>query len=705
MEEDKLARIKELEQKIIHHKTLYYRGETEISDAEYDALEDELKKLSPTSPALELVGSAFLAKEVPHEVPMLSLGKSRDPKDIENWLRAANIKEQKSLAKAKGVSADKVELAFEKALVSVKMDGSSASLIYKDGRFVSASTRGDGYFGENISAQLSFASFPKEVLLGGKIKNFEIRGEVCISKENFGALSQKIIEKNIAERKAEEKAIDQVAEGGEKNIEGPKSIRNIVAGLLHTKADNSAIANCSFLDFIAYEIIAPAMDIKSEEEKFLLLADAGFIVPPHWLWEKDGDFADIIKEYRQLCEEFPYLSDGLVIAIDNLKRQKARGLTAHHPKGKMAFKFQAETAKTTLREVEISIGRTGKLSFVGIVDPVNLSGATVSRVTLHNSSYIEAEELGVGAVIEISRSGEVIPKHERTLVPAKEPLPMPEKCPYCGAPLSRSESGVDLLCQNEACFGRRVNALLYFINTCGIEFIGERTLWRLMAEEKVKNISDLYRLDAEKLQVLKQGDSVSDKLEQKILNSIDEHRVLPLNTFLAACGIDGFGHAAVKALLEKHPKITELKELKSAEICQISGLGEVLSKNIEEGLKEKAWPLLDALTAAGVRVITAAGSGPLKDLTFVVTGSLEHISRKEAEERIERLGGTFSSSVGKKTSYLVCNKPSNSTKYQRALSYGVKIINEEELLRLLNGEAPAAETAGASSGPQQLEIF
>lgn len=631
-------RIAELERLIIHHKQKYYRGETEISDEEYDAFEDELRKLDPHNYVLQVVGYEVTEQKVRHDRPMLSLDKTREPTEAVDWM------------------------AGDPCVISDKLDGSSASVIFAGGVFSLAKTRGDGVFGENITPYFAHIRAPKLLLSDAwRGKNVEIRGEVCITRDDFEKLAGEMKRRGLGR---------------------PSSIRNIVAGLLHRK-DNLDL--CRYLEYFAYEVFCDELDIPTEMDKFRLLTEEGFGVPRYRRITTGDELFESIAEYSARTADggYDYLTDGLVLSVDDVRAQIDRGFTAHHPKGKLAFKFKSGVATTTVRDIEVNLGRTGRLTFVGIVDPVKLSHATVRRVTLNNVKYIRDHRINVGAVIEITRSGEVIPKHERTLEPAGD-YPFPERCPVCETQLKPSDTEVDLVCPNELCPAKRKNRVAHWIAMVGIDNIGDETLAKLFEKELVEGIEDLYDLDWRRLSEL---DKLAEKSARKIVENIQNNKKVPLENFLAGLGIDGLGKGVAALIAERYPKLEHLRGVSEEDLASIPGIGEVLARNVVSSMASFGWELHERLAARGIEVLPAApqaraGENPLSGETFVITGALSE-PRGKIKKRIESAGGKVAGAVSGNTDYLVCNEVSGSSKYKKAQELGVSIIDEEKLAELL----------------------
>ena len=626
MKNNKIKREKELEEFIFKHKRLYYTGNAEISDIEFDKMEDELRKLNPENEALSTVGFDGFNEKIQHKAPMLSLGKTRDPQDICDWLKG------------------------EKAIASYKMDGSAASLVFHKQKFLMAKTRGNGIFGENLTDYMKYLDFPKKITFSKK--DIEIRGEICITKSNFEKLSEEMIKRELPE---------------------PNSIRNVVAGLLHRK-DHKDL--CSYLDFIAYDIDDDT--VKSEKEEFELFKDSGFSVPV--VVEdivSEEDIKNVIENYQNFIDEYQYLTDGLVFAIDDFDGQKNRGFTEHHPKGKLAFKFSSDLAETTVRDIEVNVGRTGKISFVGILEPVKLSGATIERVTFHNVKYIKDQNLNIGAKIQITRSGEVIPKHEKTLK-TNGVYVFLKKCPFCKKKLTLSDTQIDLYCTNMICLSRAIGNIGNWIKVVGIDELGEETIQLFYKLKLVRCIEDLYKLTIKDIMHL---ENFGERSATNIINSIQSKKEISLVKFLTALGIEGMGKGNAKVIATEVSSFEELLQKNEAELFAIHGIGDVLAKNILKGVNGFGNKLFKNLKDQGINILPSKlknREGDFAGKTFVITGTLSK-SRGNIVSFIEDNGGKVSGSVSKNTSFLLCNEPSSSSKYKKAEKLSIKIITEKEL--------------------------
>lgn len=619
--------IKDREVEILRHKQLYYTGNAEISDQEFDRLEEELRNLYPASPVLSKVGYSP-ADKIPHKRPMLSLEKVKDIDQLKKWIGSTPC------------------------VVSEKLDGSSCSIIYRWGEFYQAKTRGDGQFGENITEHINFINFPHKVAEFSDFEEVEVRGEVIITRDDFLKL------------------IKAVLELGQ---EPPSSMRNCVAGLLHRKTDKHL---CKYLTFCAYD--SDYSYSAREHIQLLKLGDSGFKTP-FWILFPEGN---TLEEVMKISDHDYYLTDGLVISIDDREDQLSRGFTDHHPKGKIAFKFASEEAETTIKGILTDVGRTGKVTFVGEVEPVELSGAVISRVTLHNASYIEDHSINIGSQILITRSNEVIPKHVKTLASSGN-YTFPTICPSCFSSLVRE--GVDLYCKNEKCPAQAIGKIANWIKMLSIDSIGDETLGKMFNTGLIEAIPDLYKVTVADLMKM---DKLGKRSATKIVENIQNTKEIPLEIFLSACGIPNVGMGTAKLLTINYLSLDKIFEvvLSGRSFSSIEGIGSVTSASLIKYFSGSGQELVQRLRQAGVSIKDAEdlSNRPLSGLRFVITGTLSK-PRKAVENWIETYGGKLSGSVSAQTNYLVCNELSGSTKSRKATELGVKVITEEDLYKIVNG--------------------
>lgn len=628
----KKNRAQELEKLILSHKELYYQGKPEISDESFDDLERELRGLDPENPVLELVGHKQIDNnlKVKHQKKMLSLDKTYDEKELIKWIGKEDV-------------------------VSVfKIDGSSCSLIYDKGHLVLAKTRGDGQFGENISKKtLYIPDIPK--FTPGE-KSFEVRGEIYCTESQFIHLSKEM---------------------KELKLEAPTSQRNIVAGLLGRK-ENIHLAK--YLSFKAFDILTDEK-FKKEHEKLDELKKLGFVTPDHEVHIAGKTVDKKIEEAKEFIGSGDYLIDGLVFIYDDLKLHNELGETSHHPRYKIAYKFAGDTKVTTINEIEWGVSRNGLLTPVALVAPVELSGAMIGRVTLHNFGMVQNFQLKAGDKIEIIRSGEVIPKFISVVEQSKKHFSYPENCPSCHSVLEIHD--IWLVCENEQCPAKVKEEILNYIHKAGIDDLSDKRLEEMMNQGLVKEIPDLYKLTIEKLLLL---DKVKDKMANKMFENIQKTKEQTLVQFISAIGVEGVSTAkSEKIISQGYNTLEKIQTLKLEQMLAIDGFAEKSSTDILHSLKKKE-KLISKLVKAGVNVKAdeiSTGEGPLAGNKFCITGELTMI-RAEFEKLIKKNGGVMVSSVSKNTTYLITNEEESlSSKFVKAKDLGIPIISEKELLKMI----------------------
>lgn len=628
-----MSKVTELEAKILKHKTLYYQGKPEISDYDYDRLEEELRALDPRNAVLEMVGSeALRGEKVQHARKMLSLNKTYEVDDLFKWMDGREV------------------------LSTFKIDGSSCSLIYRDGSFKLGKTRGDGQFGENISQKILRIEHIPKITSAYKME-FEVRGEIFCREEDFIKLSEEMVKRGL---------------------ERPTSQRNIVAGILGRK-ENFDLA--SYLSFQAFELFADELNLTHEVEKFKLLKDMGFETPDYFLNKTKKDLEERIEEAKEFMSTGNYLIDGLVFSFNDLSLHDTLGETAHHPRFKMAFKFAGETKVTEIEKIHWQVSRNGVLTPVAQVIPVELSGAMVSRVTLHNYGMVNQAHLKKGDKIEIVRSGEVIPKFLQVVSHGPEKnYKIPSHCPSCSTELV--EKDIRLFCPNEYCTDKIKEEILNFIHKIGIDDLSSKRLEELIKYEFVKKIPDLYDLTREKLLTM---DKVKDKLADKIINNIEKNKKVTLPVFLSSLGISGGALNKCQKIVENgFDSIEKIKNLKIEDLMNIESFAEKSATDFYHSLQTKI-PIIEKLMQKGFSIISEERieNSEISGLKFCVTGTL-NMKRNELQKLIKTYGGINVSSVSSETNYLITNdEESSSSKFKKAKELKIPIIREDQFLKMI----------------------
>lgn len=626
-----------LAEQIIRHRQLYERGSPEISDAAFDKLEDRLRKLAPTHAALSAVGLKELSgKKVEHTEPMLSLNKTYDEKDLYSW-------------------------ADDKPVVgSWKVDGVSLSLIYEAGRLTLAKTRGNGRIGEDVTIK---AIWVPDILheLTEKI-SVEVRGELYCPEVGFGRL---------------------VVAMEELGLERPTSPRNIVAGLLGRKAQNELMRH---FNFFAFEAAGPAAQsqFNTEWDKLNWLGQQGFALPNPKLLGTSAAIAEFLLDVKDHLAESEISLDGAVFVYNDLKTHKDLGVTAHHPRYKMSFKWQGQTAVSLVRRLDWSTSRLGIVTPVAVIDPVFLSGAQLTNITLHNAAHVRDYNVKVGDGIEIVRSGEVIPKFLRVVTPAAGTYTWPQRCPACEAPLAFDE--VRLKCPNTAaCSAQQMRGILNWIRAAEIDDLSEKRLESLMDFGMVARPADLYRLKREDLLRLP---LTKEKMADKLLANIHASRTPQLPRFLMGLGIEGGGITTWEKLLDHFPTLAALRAASEGDIAGVEGFAAKSAGQIVVGLKAKQTEI-ESLLKAGVtpqmwQARAAPSDSPLFGKTIAITGALSR-PRDEIEAMIKAAGAKPATSVSAKTFALVTNDAdSGSAKMKKAQELGIPVWSEAALITKLN---------------------
>jgi len=647
-------RVEELTATIRYHNSRYYDMDSpEISDFEYDSLMRELKSLEEEypefayedSPTRRVGGTASrLFSPVEHRVKMESLQDVFGTQDLEAF-------------------ADKID--FNKTALSVepKIDGLSVSLEYYNGFFVRGSTRGDGVTGEDVTANLStIKSIPKSIEYKGLL---EVRGEVYMPKKSF----IKLVERQ-----------ELMGEAVSKNP------RNAAAGSLRQK--NSAITAERELDIFIFNVQRIEGKVFSSHiESLDFLKDQGFNVLPSYV--KCNDIHTAISEIERIGNSrgtLEYDIDGAVIKCDNIAYREELGSTSKYPKWAVAYKYPPEEKETVLREIEIAVGRTGALTPTAIFDPIQLAGTTVSRATLHNEDFITSKGICIGDTIVVRKAGEIIPEVLSVSAHNNESMPykMPEVCPSCGSKVSREDGEAVVRCTNTECPAQLLRHLIHFTSrdAMDIEGLGPAVLEQLYNAELISDITDLYSLDPIKVASL---DRIGEKSTANMIEAIKKSKKNDLARLIFAFGIRNIGKTASAALAKRFGTLDALMEATAEEIQSEDGFGEVMAESIVEFFsRDSSQELIFRLKGYGVNMTSQAeeqSDNRFEGMTFVLTGTLETMTRQEGEALVASFGGKASSSVSKKTTYVVAGENAGS-KLTKAQTLGVPVLTESEFIEM-----------------------
>lgn len=620
---------RKLEIEILKHKELYYSGKAIISDEEYDQLENELRRIAPDSGVLSYVGAPVIGEKVAHDKKMLSLAKTYDMSELQKWC-----------------SVDEVMATF-------KVDGSSCSLIYSNGELELAKTRGDGNFGENITAKIKFVN-GVPLIIKNKSR-IEIRGEVFCKDKNFIELSDEMLDRGL---------------------ERPESLRNIVAGLLGRKEN---IDLCQYLDFQAFELIEEELH-ETETQKLKLLKTLGFNLPEHNLIQNQKALESFVNETSAFIENGDYLIDGCVFTYNKISLHEELGETSHHPRYKMAFKFQGETKEAVINDISWQVSRNGVLTPVANIEPVELSSAKISRVTLHNYGIVKEFLLKAGDCIEIVRSGEVIPKFLRVIESCDNEFSYPIKCPSCESKLSIQD--IRLICENKNCPSKVLEEIVFFAASIGIDDISRKRFEEMIKSDLLVDIPSLYKITQDQLLNL---DKVKEKLASKMYENIQKSKDADLVTFMTALGINGLGKTKCEKILDAGlDELSKILCMSVEELVEIDGFAQKSAQDIINSINEKR-ELIQALIEVGFNPKSALikTESAISGKKFCITGTLS-MKRSDIQKIIKENSGQVVSSVSSATDYLVTNDTeSTSSKFVKAKQLNIPIINEEKLLSLI----------------------
>ncbi len=634
-----------------HSKKYYIEDNPEISDYEYDMLFRELEELEEKYPELKTQNS-----------PTMRVGgKALD--------KFEKVKHNVSMGSLTDVfSFDELEVFFNKnskMLYSVepKIDGLSVSLVYENGQFVLGATRGDGLVGENVTLNLkTIKSIPLTIDYKGRL---EVRGEVYMPREAFEKINE--------------------TRGEKERFANP---RNAAAGSLRQL--DSKITAQRMLDIFVFNVQYCDKEFTRHSDSLNFLREQGFKVLPYTIVTDDiKKIENHINYIGEMRESLSFDIDGAVIKADILQDRTELGEVGGRPKWAVAYKYPPEEKETKLLDIIIQVGRTGVLTPNAVLEPVKIAGSTVSRATLHNLNYIREKDIRIGDSVIVIKSGEIIPRVE-SVVLQKRPddavvFEMPEVCPSCNEPIFHEDSEADHRCTNAECPAQLLRTLEHFASKAAmnIDGMGPQIIELFYINGMLKSISDIYRLEKEKIASLER---MGEKSAENLINSIEISKNAGLARLLYALGIRQVGEVAATALAKKYKNIDVFFGVTKEELTEIDDIGDVSADYIIDFFsREKTREIIDELKSAGVSTIFEAEEQKgniLEGLTFVLTGKLPTMSRDEAGVLIESYGGKTSSSVSKKTDYVLAGDDAGS-KLTKAQSLGVKIIDEQQLKDML----------------------
>ena len=651
-----------LREQIIYHNDRYYNQDSpEINDYEYDMLLKELEEIesefpeliTPDSPTQKVGGQAGEKfSPVEHTVPMESLHDSFSHDEIKDFAKRVNENAGNAVY-----------------VVEPKIDGLSVSAEYKNGVFVRGSTRGDGKVGEDITENLkTIKSLPMK--LNKAVPYLEVRGEVYMSTDVF---------ENLVARQ-------------EENDEKPfKNPRNAAAGSLRQK--NAKITKERQLDIFVFNIQQiDGEKLTSHVQSLEYLKELGFTTLPFYY--KCSDIDEVIEKIEEIGNKRGELSfgiDGAVIKVDEFEKREILGSTSKFPKWAEAYKYPPEEKETELLDIEINVGRTGVLTPTAIFAPITLAGTTVSRAVLHNGDFIKEKDIRIGDTVILRKAGEIIPevvsvaRHKENSVPFE----MPKICPSCGSPVSCENGEAALRCTNTDCPAQLMRHMIHFVSrdAMDIDGLGERVLRAMVENSLISSPLDLYRLSKDDIMTLEKK---KDKSAENLVKAVEKSKSNDLYRTVFALGIRHIGQKAAKLLADKFRTLDNIANASMEDISSIDGFGEIMAESVYQYFQlDESKKLVEEIKSLGINTENLSApknideSNPFFNKTFVITGTLPNYKRTEAAEIIESMGGKVSSSVSKKTDFVLAGDEAGS-KLTKAQSLGIKIIDESEFESMRN---------------------
>ncbi|WZL77967.1 NAD-dependent DNA ligase LigA [Eubacteriales bacterium mix99] len=672
MDEDRMGspserirdRIRDLRRQIGYHNDRYYnQDDPVISDYEYDQLSLELRRLErehpeyadANSPTQKVGGTARRElKKIKHDVPVVSLQDVFSKGEIVGFVERMQT-----------------ELKEPVFVVERKVDGLSVVLRYYDGILKEGITRGDGSVGESVYQNiLEISSIPKTI--PAKLPYLEVRGEIYMSTEAF------------------EKANQKQAEIGGRVY---RTARNLAAGTLRQL--NSAVVRERDLDIYVFNLeVSRGRDFHSHSETLNWLSRQGFPVSPDFaVCKTAGEVWDNIQKIGETRWDLSFGIDGAVVKVDSLEDRKRLGMTSKVPRWAIAFKYPPEQKETTVEDIRIQVGRTGRLTPLAVLKPIRLAGTLVSRASLHNQDYMDAKDIRIGDTVIVQKAGDIIPEILQSL-PEKRPegtkrFVIPSTCPICGSPALRDENGADIRCTGTNCFTQAVRRIIYFAckDAMNIDGFGPSTAEALMTGGYIKDFADIYHLKDFREELIEKGLIGKEKGTDNLLNAIDASRENDIDRLITGLGIRNVGKQSARVLAMHFPDMDALAHATYEQLIVLPDFGDIMVQDILDYFgREDAHVLLERLREAGVNMISRIAERTvdrrLAGKTFVLTGTLPSMTREEASELIQNYGGRVSGSVSRKTSYILAGEEAGS-KLTKAQELGIPVLTEEGLMNLL----------------------
>lgn len=665
---DEIQRIEQLRQELHEHNHRYYvENQPTISDQEFDELMHELQRLEALHPEMydansptQRVGSDLNSefKQVAHRYPMLSLANTYNQQEVADWYDSVR----------RGLEGEDFEVCCE-----MKYDGLSISLTYENGRLVRGVTRGDGVNGDDVTANVRTIRSIPLVLSGDDYpQEFEIRGEIL--------MPWKVFERLNAEREKAEEPL----------FANP---RNAASGTL--KSQNSALVASRQLDAYLYYMLGEQVPCDGHYENLQAARRWGFKISEGMRKVRTLDeIYDFINYWDTERKNLPVATDGIVLKVNSQRQQRSLGFTAKSPRWAIAYKFKAERERTRLLEVTFQVGRTGAITPVANMEPVQLAGTMVKRATLNNEDFIRSFDLHIGDYVYVEKGGEIIPKIVGVDTDSREPDAKPvefiKTCPECGTPLVRYEGEAAHYCPNDAgCPPQIKGRIEHFISrkAMNIDSLGPETVDDYYRRGLIRNVADLYDIDVQQIN----GDGSREKSARKIVDGIAASKEVPFERVVFALGIRLVGETSAKLLARHFKNIDALQNANLDELTHIDGIGEVMAKSVITYFHTpENQTIVERLRGYGLRMSLseeqlASHTELLKGQTIVISGVFQKHSRDEYKAMIEQNGGKNTGSISAKTSFILAGDNMGPAKLQKAEKLGVRIVNEDEFLGMLNG--------------------
>ena len=663
---DERQRILQLRKELHEHNYKYYvLNQPEISDQEFDFMMKELQELEvrhedmfdPNSPT-QRVGSDINQEftQVTHKYPMLSLANTYSQEEVADFYNSVK----------KGLNGEDFEICCE-----LKYDGLSISLTYEDGKLVRGVTRGDGVHGDDVTANVkTIRSIPLVLKDGDWPKGFEIRGEILMPWNVFERLNQ--------EREAAEEPL----------FANP---RNAASGTL--KSQNSALVASRNLDAYLYYLLGDELPGDGHYENLEKAREWGFKISEGMRKVKTlQEIYDFIDYWDTERKNLPVATDGIVLKVNSLRQQRALGYTAKNPRWAIAYKFKAERACTRLNEVTFQVGRTGAVTPVANMEPVQLAGTTVRRATLNNEDFIRSLDLHIGDYVYVEKGGEIIPKivgvdiEQRPII--AQPVTFITRCPECGAKLVRYEGEAAYYCPNDAgCPPQIKGRIEHFISrkAMNIDNIGPETVDDFYRHGLVRNVADLYDIEVQQIN----GDGSRQKSAEKIVNGIEASKQVPFERVVFALGIRFVGETTALLLARHFKTIDALAAASLQDLLEVEGVGEVIAKSVMTYFRNPVtMQIVERLRGYGLQMALSeeqmsSATDKLAGKSIVISGVFAHHSRDEYKQMIEQNGGKNVGSISGKTSFILAGENMGPAKLQKAEKLGIQIVDEEAFLKMI----------------------